>query len=96
MVAAQQEMMQWFAHNRGRVEVRMTTMRSGKMGTMVGAQGLERVEMLARSSSSEWAELAEQRNRPQKKGREVEDNKEDEVAKCWNCTRRMFECIWPR
>ena len=71
-------------------------MRSGKTGTMAGAEGLERAEMPERSSLSEQAESVEWRSGPQKRGREVDDDKEDEVAKCWNCTRRRVECVWPR
>ena len=67
-----------------------------KTGTVMGAQGLERVEEPVRSSSSEQAELSKQGSRPQKRGREEEDDEEGEVAKCWHCTRRKVECVWPR
>ena len=61
MVAAQQtlqETVQWFACNKRRVESEMTmmTMKTEWTGTMVGAQGLERVEMPASSSLPEQAE----------------------------------------
>ena len=97
MVAAHQtlqETMQWFSCNRGRAESEATTTmtRTERTGTM-GAQGLERAESPATSSLLEQAESAERRSSPQKKGREEEDDKEDEVAKCWNCTRRKVECV---
>ena len=74
----------------------MMMTRSEKTGTMVGAQGLERVEMPASSSSLEQAESVEWESGPQKRGREEDDDDEDEVVKCWNCTGRKVECIWPR
>ena len=78
------------------MEVMTTMTRSGKMRMTAGAQGLEKAETLARSSLSEQAELVEWRNSPQKRGRDEDDDEEDEMDKYWNCTRRRVECVWPR
>ena len=47
-------------------------------------------------ASMSLLEPSEQMSRPQKRGREEVDNEGGEGDKCWNCTRRRVECVWPR
>ena len=81
--------MQWFACNRGRAELEVTTTtttRSKKMGTT--ARG-PRVGEGGNASKLKLVRAGERTS-------EEEDDEEGKVNKCWNCTRRKVECVWPR
>ena len=67
------------------------TMTKKTGGPRVGeGRNISKHKFVGASESLEWG------SGPQKRGREEAGDKNGEEVKCWNCTRRKVECIWPR